>query len=85
MAFLGISVPLEVGRLLAGLDVPGEKESPSEYHITILCFEENWPISEISKALEATYEVMTHFNGSLNCFAIMAMSRLRGRKMVASW
>jgi len=60
MAFLGIRVPLEVGRLLAGLDVPGEKESPSEYHITILCFEENWPISEISKALEATYEIVSN-------------------------
>jgi len=59
VAFLGIRVPLEVGRLLSGLEVPGTKESPSEYHITILCFDDNWPISEISKALEATYEVIS--------------------------
>jgi 2'-5' RNA ligase len=59
MAFLGIRVPLEAGRLIKGLEVPGEKEAPSEYHITLLCFEDNWPISEISKALEATYDVIS--------------------------
>jgi len=59
MAFLGIRVPHETGRLLAGVDVPGEKEGPSEYHITLLCFEDNWPISEISKALESTYDVVS--------------------------
>lgn len=59
MAFLGIRIPLETGRLLSGLDVPGNKEGASEYHITLLCFEENWPISEIAKALEATYEIVS--------------------------
>ena len=59
MAFLGIKVPSEVGRLISGLEVPGEKESPSEYHITILCFEDNWPISEISKAMETAYDVIS--------------------------
>lgn len=59
MAFIGIRVPVEVGRLIAGLEVPGEKETTSEYHITILCFEDNWPISEISKATEAAYEVVS--------------------------
>lgn len=59
MAFLGIRVPSESGRLINGLDVPGEKETPSEYHITLLCFEDNWPISEISKALTATFEVIS--------------------------
>lgn len=59
MAFLGIRVPAEVGRLITGLEVPGKKESVSEYHITILCFDDNWPISEISKALEATYDVVS--------------------------
>ena len=59
MAFLGIRIPTEIGRLIAGLEVPGEKETPSEYHITILCFEDNWPISEITRATEATYEVVS--------------------------
>src|SRR5271170_2384922 len=59
MAFLGIRIPVQIGRLIAGLDVPGEKETISEYHITILCFEDNWPISEISKATEAAFEVVS--------------------------
>ena len=41
-----------------GLEVPGEKESVSEYHITILCFEDNWPITELAKALETTYDMV---------------------------
>lgn len=62
MAFLGIRCPIEVGRLITGLEVPGDKESPSEYHITVLCFDDNWPISEISKALETTYDVVSKIN-----------------------
>lgn len=57
MAFLGIKIPAEIGRLIADLDVPGEKESASEYHITILCFEDNWPISEIIKATEVAFNI----------------------------
>jgi 2'-5' RNA ligase len=74
MAFLGIRIPHETGRLLSGIDVPGEKEGTSELHITILCFEENWPISEIAKALEATYEVVSKMKpflvkvDSVGCF-----------------
>jgi len=59
MAFLGIRIPEQIGRLIAGLEVPGEKETPSEYHITILCFEDNWPISEITKATEAAFNVIS--------------------------
>lgn len=59
MAFIGIRIPSEIGRLIAGLEVPGERETTSEYHITILCFEDNWPISEISKATEAAFEVVS--------------------------
>jgi 2'-5' RNA ligase len=61
LAFLGIRVNQDVGRLISNIEVPGEKESPSEYHITILCFDDNWPISKISKALEATYDVVSKF------------------------
>jgi 2'-5' RNA ligase len=57
MAFLGIRAPHEAGRLLSQLDVPGEKTSVSEMHITLLYFGDEWPVSEISKSLEATYEV----------------------------
>lgn len=59
MAFLGIKVPHEVGRLICHLEVPGVKETPSEYHITLLVFGDNWPISELTKAVEATYTVVS--------------------------
>jgi len=58
MAFLGIRVPVETGRLLDQIKVPGKKESISEYHITMIYFGENWPIEKVSKILEATYEVL---------------------------
>lgn len=59
MAFLGIKIPHETGRLLSSLDIPGNKESSAEYHITLLCFEENWPITELAQALEATYDIVS--------------------------
>lgn len=40
------------------LDVPGDKVSTDEMHITMLCFEgDNFPIEEISKAIVASYSV----------------------------
>lgn len=59
MAFLGIRIPHETGRLLSQLDVPGEKTPLSEMHITLLYFGEEWPISELSKSLEAAYNVIS--------------------------
>jgi 2'-5' RNA ligase len=70
MAFLGVRIPVEVGRMLKEIEVPGVTESSSEYHITILCFDDNWPITEVSKALEATYEVVNKekpFTVTINC------------------
>lgn len=61
MAFLGIKIDSSVGRMLNGIDVSGIKESPSEYHITILCFDDNWAITQVAAALEATYEVVNDF------------------------
>lgn len=62
MAFLGIRIPHETGRLLAQIDVPGEKISTSEMHITLLHFQSEWPISELSKSIEATYDVVSKFH-----------------------
>jgi len=59
MAFLGIKINHDIGRLLQGLEVPGVKESPSQYHITLLCFEDDLSISEISKSMEATFNVVS--------------------------
>jgi 2'-5' RNA ligase len=41
------------------LDVPGEKETPSDYHITILHFQKDLPIAIIAKALETAYDVIS--------------------------
>ncbi len=62
MAFLGIRVPHETARLLAQIDVPGEKTATSEMHITLLHFQKEWPITELAKSLEATYEVVSKFH-----------------------
>jgi 2'-5' RNA ligase len=59
MAFLGIRIPHETGRLLSKIDVPGEKTSTSEMHITLLYLGDEWPISEISKAMEAAYDIVS--------------------------
>jgi 2'-5' RNA ligase len=58
MAFAGVKVPEDLGRLIAGLDVPGEKETPSEYHITLCCFGDDWPIKKASKAMEIILDVV---------------------------
>lgn len=57
MAFLGIQVPREVAKSLSKIEVPGEKVPISEMHITLLHFGDNWPISELVKSLEATYDL----------------------------
>lgn len=59
MAFLGIRIPHETGRLLSKIDVPGEKTSTSEMHITLLYLGDEWPISEISKAMEAAFDIVS--------------------------
>ena len=59
MAFLGIRVPHECGRLLSQIEVDGDKTSTSDLHITLLHFGDEWPISEISKSLEATYKIVS--------------------------
>jgi 2'-5' RNA ligase len=58
MALLGISIPTASARLLADLDVPGERTGVHEMHITILLFEDNFPIAEIAKSLEAAYDII---------------------------
>lgn len=59
MAFLGIRIEPTVARLFRGIEVPGEKVAESEYHITVLMFEDNWPISEVADAMEATFDVVS--------------------------
>lgn len=74
MAFLGIKIPSQVGRLLKSIDVSGEKIPDSEYHITIAMFGDDWPVSEAAKALEVTFDVLKNIKpfkiktNKLTCF-----------------
>ena len=58
MAFIGVKIPADITRLFRNLDIPGDKVPENEEHVTILCFEENWPIKDIAKAMEAAFEVL---------------------------
>lgn len=60
MTFLGIKIPQETGRLLTNIEVAGEQTATSDMHITILHFEDNWPISEMANAMEATYNIVSN-------------------------
>lgn len=59
MAFLGIKIPISTARLLAEIDIPGKKTGVHEMHITMLMFDDNWPISELAKSMEATYDIVS--------------------------
>jgi len=58
MAFLGVKIVPEVARMFRNIDVPGKKEPENEYHITVLCFDSEWPLKNVAKAMQATYEVV---------------------------
>lgn len=57
MAFIGLKVPPETGRLLNELDVPGTKEPLHKYHITMMYIGDEVPFEDLLKAIEATYNV----------------------------
>jgi len=58
MAFLGVKIVPEVARMFRNIDVPGKKEPENEYHITVVCFDADWPLKHVAKAMQATYEVL---------------------------
>lgn len=57
MAILGLRTPHDVARLLGQIDVPGERVSGEEKHLTLIHFGKNIPIDTISRAMVAAYEV----------------------------
>lgn len=57
MAFIGLKCPHEVGRLLHGIEVPGEKVPVDEYHVTLLYLGKDVPIETLGKAIVAAAEV----------------------------
>lgn len=59
MAFLGITVPTEVARILSKIDLPGTKEPQLEYHITMFYFGEDLPIENILKIIQCLHKTIT--------------------------
>ena len=57
MSCIGFKVPHETARLLSEIEVPGERENPGHFHITMFIFGDETPIGELSKAIEAAYKV----------------------------
>jgi 2'-5' RNA ligase len=57
MAFVGIAIGSDVARLLAGIDVPGEKEPLDQYHLTLLHLGDSPPIGLIAKSVYAAFGV----------------------------
>jgi len=57
MSFIGLKCPHEVGRLLHGIEVPGEKVPPTEFHVTILYLGKDVPMEMLGKAIVAAAEV----------------------------
>jgi 2'-5' RNA ligase len=57
MAFLGLKVPPEIGKLFEQFTVPGNREQRDRYHITVLYLGSEVSIDGIAKATEAAYGV----------------------------
>jgi 2'-5' RNA ligase len=63
MAFLGIKVPHEIARALAGIDISpqGEKVTLSTMHVTILYLGKETPVEKLLAATEAAFSVTSTF------------------------
>jgi len=62
MAFLGLRVPADAARLLESHEVPGERLSASDMHVTILYLGKDVPVVELAKAMVASYGVASRTN-----------------------
>lgn len=84
MAFLGIPIHHDCGRLISEIDVPGDKVSINDYHVSLFYFESDIEISELAKILEPTFnisskqkpfivtvEVLDSFDSKTNHFPII--------------
>ncbi len=55
MAFIGVKVPAEVATSLSHFNVPGEKVTEDEMHVTLLYLGNNIPMPEVLQATMACY------------------------------
>lgn len=56
MAFIGFSVPADAALLLEGLDVPGDRESASDMHVTVVHLGKDVPMVQLAKAMLVAHE-----------------------------
>jgi len=59
MAIICIKVPHDAARLLEGVEVPGDRSSASDMHVTLLTFGKDLPIIDIAKAMCVCYDVIS--------------------------
>jgi len=57
MAFLGLAVPHETARLLGGIDVPGDREPTSHFHVTLFFFGDDLDINELAEIIRVAFGV----------------------------
>ena len=63
MAFVGLEVPPGIARILRGVkDVPGERHSASDMHVTILYLGKGLPVTDVAKAMCAAFQVTSRTN-----------------------
>jgi len=62
MAFIGIKIPEKISKKLKNINIDGDKTDTSDFHITLIAFEDNIPIKNVSKSLEAMYNSCEDIN-----------------------
>ncbi len=61
MAFIGLKAPAGIARILESVrDVPGERHSASDMHVTVLFLGDGVLITDVAKAMCAAYQVTSH-------------------------
>lgn len=51
MAFIGLKIPHEAARLLEGVEVPGDRFSASDMHVTVIYLGKGLSILDVAKAM----------------------------------
>lgn len=62
MALVTLKVPYEAAMMLEGVEVPGERLSASDMHVTLLYMGKGTPLVEVARAMLACHEVARAFS-----------------------
>lgn len=57
MAMIAVRVPVDIARLLHALDVPGDKEPPHGFHVTLVHMGDGVPIDVLAATVEAIFPI----------------------------